>query len=448
MKILLIASNIAESPYAVFPLGISIIANSLIKDGHNVKQYDYLQSGKDLESLSSLVTEFKPDLIGLSIRNIDNVNILNEQNYLVAVQDIIKKIRPIYNGKVLLGGSGFSLSPKPILEMTGADYGIVGEGEKEVCKFAANLQKGILPQDNIIYADIAKDSSILSGYYTEDIMKFYLKHGNMAPVQTKRGCLNHCIYCTYPFLEGKKIRNRPVDEVIKDIRVLTDKFGAKMIFFTDSVFNDSERNYINLLNEMKRQKINVPWTGFIQPNGLKRADVQLMKETGLIAVELGADAATDITLKAMGKKFTFDDIVSTYKMFNEFEISSALYYMIGGPGETKETVLEGIENIKSINNAVSFIFMGIRILPNTPLELIARRENIIQNDNNLLDSIYYISPKIDKEWLEHTLTEAFKNIRHCLFPPDSHEALLKTVHKLGYSGLMLDKFINRKKISK
>ena len=444
MKILLIASNIAESPYAVFPFGISIIANGLIKDNHNVKQYDYLQNGKNLKSLSDIINKFKPELIGISIRNIDNVNILNEQNYLSAVQDIIQVIRPIYTGKIILGGSGFSLVPKPILSITGADYGIIGEGENEIRSFVNNMEKGILPLEKLIYAKSNKNTPMLSGFYTKEILNFYLKHGNMAPVQTKRGCLNKCVYCTYPFLEGNFIRNRSTKSVIKDIKMLTEEFNAKMIFFTDSVFNDSEGNYINLLNEMKKQNVNVPWTAFIRPAGLNESDVQLMKETGLIAAEIGADAATDITLKRMGKNFIFNDIVSTCKIFDDFQISSALYYMLGGPGETKETVIQGIKNIKSIKKAVSFIFMGIRILPNTPLAITARRENIIQQDDDLLNSTYYISPNIEKKWLEQALTEGFENVRNCLFPPDSHESLLKVIHKLGYSGLMLDKFISRK----
>jgi radical SAM superfamily enzyme YgiQ (UPF0313 family) len=445
MKIFLIASNIAESPYAVFPLGISIIANCLINDNHNVQQYDYLQSGKNLDSLSKQIDKFAPDIIGISIRNIDNVNILNEQNYLSAVKDIIQAIRLIYTGKILLGGSGFSLLPEAILKITKADYGFVGEGENTIRKFITNMEKGILPSNKIIYADSSQNNSMFSGHYNKEILNFYLKHGNMAPVQTKRGCLNNCVYCTYPFLEGRSIRNRPIQSVIKDIKTLTDEFGAKMIFFTDSVFNDTERNYIKLLKEMQKQNINTPWTGFITPSGLNESDVQLMKETGLIAVELGADAATDLTLKRMGKKFTFADIVSACEIFDKYQISTALYYMIGGPGETKETVMQGIENIKSIKKAVSFIFMGIRILPNTPLELTARKENIIPKGSDLLNSIYYISPNIEKEWLEQTLTEAFKNERNYLFPPDSHERLLKVIHKLGYSGLMLDKFISRKK---
>ena len=237
---------------------------------------------------------------------------------------------------------------------------------------------GNFPKEKVIYSVTDKNNAIYPALYNKDILDFYLQHGNMAPVQSKRGCLNNCIYCTYPFLEGRKIRSRSHESVIRDIKVLTEEFGAKMIFFTDSVFNDKEGNYLGLLNEMKRQKVNVPWTGFITPGGLKESEVQLMKDTGLIAVELGADAATDTTLKRMGKSFTFKDISETCDLFDNFGISSALYYMMGGPGETKETVFEGIENIKSIKKAASFIFMGIRILPNTPLERLARKRELSQ----------------------------------------------------------------------
>ena len=118
MKVLLIASNIAESPYAVYPFGLSIIANSLTKDNHDVKQYDFLKNGKDLNNLKEEVASFKPDLVGISIRNIDNVNLMHEQNYLNIVSDIVSTVRSAYNGKIMLGGAGFSLLPEKIIDLT------------------------------------------------------------------------------------------------------------------------------------------------------------------------------------------------------------------------------------------------------------------------------------------------------------------------------------------
>jgi hypothetical protein len=103
--------------------------------------------------------------------------------------------------------------------------------------------------------------------------------------------------------------------------------------------------------------------------------------------------------------------------------------------------MEGLENIKNLHKTVSFIFMGIRILPDTVLHSMAIGEGIVSPENNLLESVYYIAPGLDRGWLEKTLTEGFSGIRHCVFPPDSMDGSLQFLHKLGYSGSLWDMLI-------
>jgi radical SAM superfamily enzyme YgiQ (UPF0313 family) len=272
-------------------------------------------------------------------------------------------------------------------------------------------------------------------------MQFYLKSGNVASVQTKRGCIHKCVYCSYPLLEGDKIRSREAKLVVDDIEELINKYNAKYIFFTDSVFNDDEGNYLQVLEEMRLRKISVPWSAFFKPGKIDERSLSLMKSTGLKAAEIGADAPTDTTLRNIGKSFLFKDVVECNEMFVKHNIATAHYFMFGCPGETKETVLEGINNIKSLQKTVSFMFMGIRILPDTPLEKIAIRDGLIKNGQDLLEPAYYIALGIDHKWLEERLTEGFKGVRNCVFPPDALDSSLAFLHKLGYSGSLWDMLI-------
>jgi lipid biosynthesis B12-binding/radical SAM protein len=442
MKVFLISSNIASTPYSVYPLGLSMIAASLKNAGHSVQQFDFLASNRSIEALSNAISEFRPEIIGISIRNIDNVNLLNEQRYIDAVKNIIAEIRQMSQAKIILGGSGFSIMPEEILEKVGADYGITGEGEALIVDFVNQVDKGIYPQEKIIRSTPKLCSNqIPSACYDSEIMQFYLKRGNVASVQSKRGCLHKCVYCSYPILEGSSIRTRDTQAVVDDIQNLIDHFGAKYIFFTDSVFNDDTGNYLNLLREMKKRKINVPWTAFFKPGGLDDSALSLMQETGLKAAEIGADACSDTTLKKIGKSFLFKDILECNALFAKYNIATAHYFMFGCPGETQETVLEGIKNIKNLPKTASFIFMGIRILPGTPLAQLAVREGLIKSGQDLLEPVYYIAPGIDRKWLEESLTEAFKGIRNCVFPPDALDSSLEFLHKLGYSGSLWEMLI-------
>ena len=107
MKVLLISANVTLSPYPIYPLGVSMVAAALAKAGHTVQQSDFLLKKSSLEAIGNEVEQFKPDLIGISIRNIDNVNLMNEQYYIQNVRNIVSAIREITDVKVLLGGPGF-----------------------------------------------------------------------------------------------------------------------------------------------------------------------------------------------------------------------------------------------------------------------------------------------------------------------------------------------------
>ncbi len=279
-------------------------------------------------------------------------------------------------------------------------------------------------------------------------MKFYLKHGGMAALQTKRGCAHRCVYCSYPLLEGRIVRSRAVKDVLDDIVSLINEHGAKYIFFTDSVFNDNGNLFLDVLKGMKRHRLTVPWTCFIKPKKIVEEHVLLMKETGLKAVEIGADAASDKALKGMGKDFLFEDIILTNDIFVRNGIATSHSFMFGGPGETKESVVEGVGNIIALRNTVSFVSMGVRILPGTPLEEIARREGLISSGENLLKSVYYFSSSLDLEWLKLTLAHGFKGQRRCFFPADKFESAIKFLHKMGYAGVLAEMLLPDKERTK
>lgn len=439
MKILLISANTALTPYPVYPLGMSMVARALEKAGHETAQYDYMQHGLSIEKLKRAVVETDPGVIGISIRNIDNTNLMNERRYVDVVGDVVAAVRNVSSVPIVLGGSGFSLLPESILETTGADYGVVGEGETAMVQFVDQVARHERPESNIITpAAPLRGADIPAAVYDPRIMKYYQGSGNTASVQTKRGCTHRCAYCTYPALEGHEIRCREPGEVVDELERLIEEFDIQMVFFTDSVFNDDEGRYLELLHVMKEREMRIRWTAFMKPELFEHETLALMKATGLQAVELGADAASDTALQGLNKSFRFADVVDCNNRLHEHGLAVAHYYMFGGPGETRETVEEGIRNIADLENAVSFIFMGIRILPGAPLEDMAVRDGIIRPGQDLLEPVYYIAPGIGLDWLQARLTAAFEGVRHCVFPPESFEEQVRLLHQLGHVGVLWD----------
>jgi radical SAM superfamily enzyme YgiQ (UPF0313 family) len=446
VKILLISANTATAPYPLFPLGLAMIARALRQAGHTVALHDWLQNGQNPATLRADIERFGPALIGISIRNLDSTNMVREQRYAGMARDVVQAARAASAVPIVLGGSGFSILPERLLQETGADYGIVGEGERLVVDLAADLARGICPATRILRGPPSLvGAAIPSADYDPDVMSFYLaKGGSMASVQTKRGCGYHCLYCSYPLLEGRALRPRDPVEVVNDMEHLVKNRGARYVFFTDSVFNDPDGHYRTIVEEMLRRNVTIPWMAFMRPTGLDRAILADMKRTGLSAVEVGADAPSDATLRGLGKDFRFADVRDCNGLLIEADIPAAHYFMFGGPGETPETVAEGIENLRSLHRTVCFIFLGIRIFPGTPLETLARREGVIRPDQDLLDPAYYVSPAVDRDWLHRQLTEAFAGDTLRLFPTDEQEAKIAWLHEMGYAGPIWDMLLRER----
>ncbi|MGQ9744518.1 MAG: cobalamin-dependent protein [Dissulfurimicrobium sp.] len=110
--------------FHLLPHGLSIVASALMIAGHEVRQSDILIHGNTLDALAEEVRRFNQELIGISIRNIDNVNLMNEQYYIDVVKDLW--IKGVSAANIVLGGAGFSLMSELIMQETGADYGVVG----------------------------------------------------------------------------------------------------------------------------------------------------------------------------------------------------------------------------------------------------------------------------------------------------------------------------------
>lgn len=439
MKILLISANVATTPYPIYPIGMSMVAAALKKEGHEVELFDFLQNDCSLDAVRKQVASTAPGVVGISIRNIDNVNAAHELRYIDSVRDIVSCIREETDVPVMLGGSGFSVMPEEVMRTVKADYGIVGEGEELFCSFAKDLENGTPPEEPILYASQKLErETIPSAHYDPKLLEYYLGTSRVISIQTKRGCDKNCIYCSYPSLEGSSLRLRNEKEVVDDIERLAGQ-GADYIFFVDSLFNDGQGRYRALIEEMLTRGINIPWTAFFSPSTeLDDEIVAKMKATGLHAAEIGADASSDTTLRGLCKDFLWADVIACNELFHRHNVTTAHYYMFGGPGETEETVREGIENIRNLPNTANFMFMGIRILPDAPLMDLAVREGQVPEDHSMVESIYYFSKDIDRDWLEKTLTEGFADRVNCVFPPDALDEKLILLHKMGYSGAGYD----------
>ena len=432
MRILLSAANFCSDPYPVYPLGMSVIAGALAAAGHEVEQFDPMPFGpeKYREEAAKRVAAFRPELIGVSIRNLDNIDSRADDDELIRDSvKVIRFLRTLAAAPMILGGPGYSLYPERILELTGAEYGVAGEGESAVVELAAALVRGERPAPGVYRKKSERQAPPL---YSPEIAGFYHGETHIIPIQTKRGCPFRCAYCTYPMLEGHEMRLRDLDEVLRDIERIRSEWPDAMLYFVDAVFNDPGRCYVPLVEAMIERRLTVPWTGFVTPARLRDGDLERMAESGMVAVDLGVDAASDATLAGLGKAFSFDEVRRCCGKLLELNVGVTTSVMFGGPGETYETVAEGIRNLREIEPAYSIAFSGIRVLDGAPLVDVARREGKVAPDWDGLGSLYYFAPGLDPDRVHEMLLEGFKGSRFCVYPPGSRNRDLQMIHKFGY----------------
>ena len=448
-RILLISSNTTTEPLPVYPLGMALIASSLKQGGHAVEQLDLLLNHENNPSfVTHSISQFNPDFIGISIRNIDNVDSLSQENtwYLADIKLLVEHIRKISQKPIILGGPAFSIMPEQILKLLDADFGIAGEGEISFNKLIDNISNGIKTKKILYPTQTPIDQKgFFSPFYEKKLVDYYFDQSGMLNYQTKRGCPHGCNYCSYPLIEGNKFRHQTPEFVVDNLIRLKKKFHVDTLFFTDSVFNDRQGHYLKIAEQMIKEKCDIRWAAYFRPEKIKQNELKLLKSSGLYAMEIGSDAACDVTLKGINKSFTFEDIFTFNESCIKAKIPCAHFFMFGGPKETQATVIEGLKNIKRLEKCVVFVFSGIRILPKTGLHKIAVEEGIISSNNDLLKPCYYVSPLVDKNWMDIKIKEDFHKKKDRIFPPEEGLMRMRALKVFGFKGLLWDMLINHKK---
>ena len=444
-RVLLISTNQATTPYVVYPLGMAVVAGALSRLGYQVEQLDMLATAEDKGRLQQVVKRFRPDFICLSLRNIDNVDSISGAAgwFLELSRNIVSSIRALTGVPLIIGGPAFSLMPEEILDYLQADYGVIGEGEVALPRLLDNITNGN-PTEAIVKGNtpLAGDQ-FATPQFQPELLSFYQNRSGIANLQTKRGCPHHCSYCTYPQLEGHTFRRRPATIVVDDIEHLIKTYNIETLFFVDSVFNDDQGHHLEIAAEILNRSINIRWSAFFRPAGMNFNDLKLMKRSGLFAVESGSDALTDTTLKGLGKGFSLSDIFTTHEICRGLKLPIAHYLIFGGPGESPETLTEGLENLNRLDDGVIFLFSGLRILPDTRIHKRARSEGIITDATSLLRPTYYFSPEINPETMNQILTAACKGHRNRLFPPEDALQRMQIMQRFGFKGLLWDQLIHK-----
>lgn len=412
MRVLLVSANRERIPDPIFPLGLAYVAAAARQAGHEVAVIDLCFARNPARVLTRAVGRLRPDAVGLSLRNVDNAAYPRTVDYLDQHRETVRMLRRATAAPVILGGSGFSILPQAYMRTLDGDWGIAGEGEAAFVAVLDALAAGREPagvpglyrrdgtpvdDTGVAPVSVAPSSGWRDGLRpARDLLDYprYIRRGGMGNVQTKRGCVFKCGYCTYPLLEGNRFRCRDAGDVVDEIAGLTRNYGPHPIFFVDSILNFPRGHVESICEEILRRGLKLRWSCYATPVKLDRHQARLMAAAGCDGIELGTDAIDDAQLSRLGKSFDAETAERAHRHCREAGLRVCQTLIFGAPGETEASVRATCAALRRMQPTAVVAMTGVRLYPRTPMTDGLIAQGRVTADAIGLLPVFYVEPEI------------------------------------------------------
>ncbi|MFA6091736.1 MAG: radical SAM protein [Elusimicrobiota bacterium] len=311
----------------------------------------------DEKKVAAAAREIKPDIIAFSV-------LTPYRNHMLSCVSALKKagVRSL----LIAGGYDITFLPE-ILEHSGLDAVCRGEGEEPLAELCDRLAAG-KDYSDIPNLWVKKDGRIIKNpmriwasdldalpFDDRDLYLDYDDYFKIIPftqVLAGRGCPYLCSYC---FNHGyRKIyeaegstgycKLRSVENVIAELRILKEKYGARYIFFNDSTLAYNKRWFLQFL-EAYRKEIKLPLSVNAVVREIDDDIARALKECGYCAlVRLALETGNEeYRLKVLKKNITNQQMLEGTGFLRKHGVRYSMAMMFGLPGETVDLAWETIE---------------------------------------------------------------------------------------------------------
>lgn len=169
------------------------------------------------------------------------------------------------------------------------------------------------------------------------------------PLRGSRGCPYKCKYCN--FCIGRAFRLKSADILSQEISSLVGTGKIKMIRFTDDNLFISGKHIEVYCRKIIEAGNGIQWTSFIRANAITEENVNLIKQSGCVLAQIGIESGDRKILQEMDKKSTPEEYLKVIELLNSHGISTQLYFIIGFPGETPQSINNTIDFINNLHHA-------------------------------------------------------------------------------------------------
>src|SRR3989339_282835 len=302
--IILISKPIAFT----FPFGYAYLAGYLMEKGEDVKILFRPENPNDYEKFVDEVINLNPLLVGLGTLYPD----------IYPVGDIIK----IFKEKkcqfpLVIGGQMVTPLPEFVTQITGADYGVIGEGEIILHNLVTALRN-------------EEDTKDIKGLIINNSDKIIDIHGG-------RGCPFNCNFCYHHSMP----RYRSISDMMNDAKMAIEKYDVNMLNFGDDLVVGSPVRARELVEGIKTLPKKIEFALTCHFDVVSRFDDNLLlalKKAGLRNMGLGVESGSQKILDTINKKLKVEQIREGFKRLKKFGIFPFVCIQVGQLNETNEDV--------------------------------------------------------------------------------------------------------------
>jgi radical SAM superfamily enzyme YgiQ (UPF0313 family) len=422
MRVLLVSPNTERLNMVALPLGLGLVAAATEQAGHEVELVDLLGKPDPVAELAGRLDASQPDVIGISVRNVDDQSRQRPRFLLESLLPIVAVCRRHSSAPIVLGGAGYSIFPAQVLGYLGADFGVAGDGEEVFPRLVVALSRGGEPGElggvhvrgrggSCPAVPVSLDrvplwEDRLFGLARPDDPELWV------PLQTRRGCANDCSYCATAQIQGRAVRCHTPRRVAAVVSRLAER-GFRRVYFVDNAFNLPEGHALELCRELEVLAAPVSWRCILYPCRVTDQLARALARAGCVEASLGFESGSRRILGEMNKRYHPGEVRLAADRLRDQGIRRTGFLLLGGPGETRESVEESLEFALSLGLETIRVTVGIRIYPGTALERRAVAESLLSPDDDLLRPRFYLAPELEG-WLEERLGAASLGIG--LFP--------------------------------
>jgi len=340
-------------------------------------------------NIAEQAADFSAELVGITITT---WTVNHARKIARAVRKKIPDIR------IAVGGPQVKAFPRLTLKFSEFDYGVIGEGDMTFPELVDSLEnnKPLSKVKGVVFRKSSKIIQTPAREYCPDLDKLPSPSWHLLPIKkyhdmltrrkqfmvmiTSRGCPFNCTFCDPRNTLGKQFRAWGADRLFYEVKVLYDKYGIREIMFFDDLFTFDRKRVIDFCRKMIKSSMNLIWDCRTRVNCIDEELIKWMKKAGCYRVRFGVESGNQKILNSLNKGITLEQVRRAFALARKYRIESMAYYMLGSPGETKETLRQTIDFAVKLDSDYALFAVTSLMPPGSSLFAWAADEGYIARD--------------------------------------------------------------------